>query len=284
MNILIIDADSIVYAAAFASQNYAVTDEEGNIYGVYSTKREANEAANETGDLVTVLPEPDFVAEQNADGMIENILEQFSVDEFKVFLTTPDVKKNFRYTVDEEYKANRKDFEKPHHYQTVRDRLTNKWDAVISREGWEADDEVSALGWEYWEHGDWSQPLIICSIDKDLDTVPGHHYRWQTYNKEADNYFVSDAEAMENYWISALTGDKADNIPGLYRIGPKRAGSILRSCETELEYYRTARTQYIVNMEKEGYTEEKAVERMHKNCKMLYLMRSQGDTGWEPPE
>ena len=285
MTTLIIDADSIVYAAAFASQDWALFDEDGRLYGTYSLKSDAKEAAIHAGDSVEPFPRGDSDAKANCDAMVENIVDQFdTVDELQLWLTVPDVQLNFRYSVSNDYKANRKNFEKPFHYQTVRDRLVDHWGARISRKGWEADDELAAIGWMHWEHGDWSEEVVLCSIDKDLDNVPGHHYRWPTHNKEGRAYFVTEEEAMNNYWRQVLTGDTADNIRGLHRIGDKRAGSILSTCNTEKEYYNTCRKHWIVNLEKEGYSEDEAVEEMHKTCKLLYLMKGDTDEGWRPPE
>lgn len=281
MTTLIIDADSIVYAAAFASQDWAIFDENGRLYGTYSIKSDAKEAAIHAGDIVEPFPRGTSDAIANCDALIENILDHFEeVDETQIWLTVPDLTKNFRYAVSEEYKANRKNFEKPFHYQTVRDRLIDNWGAKISREGWEADDEVSAIGWKAWRDG---EDVTICSIDKDLDNVPGKHYRWPTHNKEGLEYSITEPEAMHNYWCQVLTGDNADNIPGLYRVGNKRADSLLKGETTEKGYYNTCKKHWIINLEKQDYTEEEAVEKMHTACKLLYLMRGDDDEGWRPP-
>jgi len=283
MTTLIIDADSIVYAAAFASQDWAIFDEDGRLCNVYSLKGDAKEAAIHAGDTVEPFPKGKSEACYNTDCMMENIVSSYeSVTDVQVWLTVPDLTKNFRFAISEDYKGNRKDFQKPFHYDTVREQLIECWDAVISREGWEADDEVAAIGWEAWRQED--ESLVICSIDKDLDNVPGYHYRWPTHNKEGQKYYITEKEAMHNYWCQVLTGDNADNIPGLYRIGLKRADSLLKGCNTEEEYYNTARKHWIVNLEKEGVEEEEAVERMHTTCKLLYLMRGDDDEGWRPPQ
>jgi len=283
MTILVIDADSIVYAAAFAAQDWAVFDDDGRLCNTYSLKGDAKEAAIHAGDTVEPFPRSKDEARANTDGLLENIIDNFSyVSDVQVWLTVPDLTQNFRYKISEDYKGNRKDYQKPFHYDTVRQHLVDMWDAKISREGWEADDEVAAIGWEAWKQED--EGIVICSIDKDLDNVPGYHFRWPTHNKEGSQYHISEGEAMHNYWCQVLTGDNADNIPGLYRIGGKRADSLLKSCKDELNYYRTAKNHWIVNLEKQGIEEEEAVERMHTTCKLLYLMRGDNDEGWRPPE
>lgn len=278
MSTLIIDADSIVYACAFSAQDWALIDEDGRLYGTYKIKSEAKEAAIHAGDTIEPYPRPDDEVKEITDSMVENIIESAAdeVDEVKIWLTAPNIEHNFRFAISSEYKSNRKKYQKPIHYQTVRDHLIEKWGAEISRAGWEADDEVAAAGWQ-------SNEVIMCSIDKDLNTVPGHHYRWPTHNKEGSSYFLTDEEARHNYWCQVLMGDKSDNIPGLHRIGEKRAGSLLSGCTGDLSYYNTAKSHWIVNLEKEGYTEAEAVEKMHITCQLLYLMRGDDDEGWRPP-
>ena len=280
MNILaVIDADSIVYAAAFAAQDWAVFDEDGNLCNIYPLKAEAKEAAIYGGDTVEPYPLSDDEAKDNANSIIENIKLDLEPDSIQVWLTHPDSSANFRKSVDPNYKENRRNFVKPHHFKTVRQHLIDAWDAQISREGWEADDEVSAIGWQRFEEGD----VVICSIDKDLDTVPGCHYRWQTHNRAAKSYYLSPSDALWNYWMSVLTGDNADNIPGLHRVGPKIAEKTIAGCETAEEYYQACLNKYLEVMGKEDMTPEEIKTRMHTNCTLLHLLRHDNDR-WEPPE
>jgi len=177
----VIDADSIVYAAAFAAQDWAIFDEDGNMCNVYDSKSDAKEAAIHAGDVVEPQPRSDDDAKANADSIIDSIILDLNPDQLQVWLTHPDSSANFRKSVDPNYKENRKNFVKPYHFKTVRQHLLDSWEAEVSREGWEADDEVAAIGWQSHEQGN----VVICSIDKDLDTVPGYHYRWRTYNRDA---------------------------------------------------------------------------------------------------
>jgi len=283
MTTLIIDADSIVYAAAFAAQDWAIFDEDGRLHDTYSLKGDAKDAAIHAGDRVEPFPRGDNDAIANTDAMMENIVDQFdSVDDMQVWLTIPDLTQNFRYTVTDQYKANRKNFEKPFHYQTVRDRLLDHWKANVSRAGWEADDELSAAGWQAWLNGD--ELPVICSIDKDLDTVPGWHYRWPTHNKEGNQYYLTEHEAAQSYWASVLTGDNADNIKGLHRVGAKKAMAMIEDCITQEEFYNVCKDKWIEYLGKQDYTEEEAIEQMHTSCKLLYLMRGNDDEGWRPPQ
>ncbi len=279
----VIDADSIVYAAAFAAQDWAIFDEDGNMCNVYDSKSDAKEAAIHAGDVVEPQPRSDDDAKANADSIIDSIIVDVNPDQLQVWLTHPDSSANFRKSVDPNYKENRRNFVKPYHFKTVRQHLLDSWDAEVSREGWEADDELSAQGWTHWNYGDWSETVVLCSIDKDLDTVPGHHYRWRTYNRDAKSYHLSVSDAVYNYWISVLTGDNADNIPGLHRVGPKIAERTVAECNTPREYYEACLEKYQEVLGKEDMTPEEIKTRMHTNCTLLHLLRHDNDK-WEPPE
>ena len=65
---------------------------------------------------------------------------------------------------------------------------------------------------------------VAVTIDKDLRTVPGWH--WNP-DKEFQPVFVSRTEADRFFHQQWLTGDMTDNIPGLYRVGPKKAQALL---------------------------------------------------------
>lgn len=65
---------------------------------------------------------------------------------------------------------------------------------------------------------------IAVTIDKDLRTVPGWH--WNP-DKEWEPVFVSRTQADHFFHQQWLTGDMTDNIPGLYRVGPKKAQALL---------------------------------------------------------
>lgn len=114
------------------------------------------------------------------------------------------------------YKGNRVDNAKPFYYQQIRDYLCDAHDAQVI-EGHEADDECSILA-----HAD-EGPHIVCSIDKDLDQIPGMHY---DYMKKVV-YKVEPTEGLYLLWRQTLTGDSTDNIQGMYRCGDAKAIKLL---------------------------------------------------------
>jgi DNA polymerase-1 len=106
--------------------------------------------------------------------------------------------------------------------------------ACVSYPGYEADDIIGSLS----KFASKNHRVIIVSPDKDLgqlvidDVVLLRKYRTKTekgyraINK--DNVFEEfgvDAHQIPD-WL-ALKGDTADNLPGLYKVGPKKAENIL---------------------------------------------------------
>jgi len=164
------------------------------------------------------------------DVMIREILEETRSTYYDIYLSGDN---NFRYKVNPEYKANRKDSEKPPFLQELREYLVTEWKAQVT-EGIEADD---ALGIAQTFSPDTS---VICSIDKDLKQIPGNHYNF--VKKEWDS--VDPWKGLKFFYEQLLIGDTADNIFGIRGIGPKKAASALSWCETEQELFETVRDMY----------------------------------------
>lgn len=185
---------------------------------------------------------------------IENIVEKSGCETYELFLTGGG---NFREEVAtiKPYKGNRPS-EKPYHYQRIRDYLI-KFRGATLVEGMEADDAVSieqfkayegALGkhfgipkWLFEEVKDMNLGTVLCSIDKDLDMVPGWHYNWIKDKR----YWVDETDGLRSFYCQLLTGDSVDNIPGLFGVG--KASKLLKDvnkCDRELNMYTVVRTQY----------------------------------------
>jgi len=276
----IIDADPICYSIAFASQDYAVVDDEGNVCNVYPSMREARDASIHQGDHILPHPHDLDVVTERVDDFLFNLEEVLNAGSMELFLTAPNIEQNFRRKLNPQYKANRKDAVKPHHLGNIRDYMLEDWDAKIATAGIEADDALAIIGWQAFENDDDS--VILCSIDKDMDTVPGWHYRWPTYNKEGALYYQHLSDAMFSFWASSLIGDGADNIIGIRGIGPKKSALLLEECATAEEYYAVCKEQYINHFAEKLGSAQAAVEYFHMNCKMLHLLKHEDDE-WEPP-
>jgi len=171
---------------------------------------------------------------------------------------------NFRFDVAKTapYKGNRKDVPKPSNLPEARGYLQHKWGAIIS-EGEEADDLIAMAA----TMGD-PKSTVICSIDKDFLTVPC----WMFNFVKNTWVYSTDADARKYFYTQILTGDSADNIKGIFRVGPVKAGKILEGLTTEQELYDACVKAY------EGDT-----ERVLENARLLWLRRYEGQW-WEPPE
>ena len=167
----------------------------------------------------------DFVYARTED-LVDQILVNTEATEYRLFLTGKD---NFRYTIYPEYKAHRPK-EKPFWLEKCREYLKATFNAEVI-DGQEADD---ALGIAQTED------TIICSIDKDLLMIPGQHY-----NFVKDEFItVTPDEGIKHFYMQCLTGDRADNIKGIEKIGPKKAEKILAGCVTEQELFNAVREAY----------------------------------------
>jgi len=191
---------------------------------------------------------------------IYSCILEYDVEDYQVFLTG---KGNFRYdiAVSHEYKGNRKEVEKPQHLEAIRKHMIKAWEAVVSK-GEEADDLIGIAATEGGKES------IVVSIDKDMLQIPCRHYN---PNKK-EFTVVSDFDGLKFFYTQILTGDRADNIVGLYGVGPKKAEKILADCKTEADMYEECLHQY-------GGEEDRVIE----NARLLWLRR-EPDQIWEPPK
>jgi len=270
----LIDGDPLIYSIAFAMQKSALIDEEsGYVLGVFDTALEARNAAKEAG-----LTKDQYHLEAYAENTpktiddiydrlenaISSILYETESEFYSLYISG---KSNFRTSIDPDYKANRKNTPRPLLYEEVRNLLVSDFDAIFAEDGFEADDEIAniALTEERQIEEDW----VICSIDKDFHQVPGWHYRWPTHNKEGDLFYLDHKEAMINYWTQVLTGDVADNIPGIKGVGPKKAANQLIGCNSHMECKDACLDMYLKKMT--GMEEADILARFEKNLKLLKL-------------
>jgi DNA polymerase-1 len=162
--------------------------------------------------------EPEEIALLRTEGMMKEILEGST--SFVCYLTGPN---NFRYKINPEYKANRKDKPKPIHLPICREYLIDQYNAVVT-DGYEADD---ALGMAQ------TNDSVIFSIDKDLLMIPGCHFNFVTKTyKEVD-----ELEGLKAFYRSMLIGDTSDNIRGVDGIGKVKAGRLIDPCTTESQMF-----------------------------------------------
>ena len=191
---------------------------------------------------------------------VDNIYPDCFVDSWSMHLTG---KNNFRYQIATTvpYKGNRVDKPKPKHLAFLRNYLVKEWGASIS-EGEEADDTIAI---EATKLGD---NCVIVSLDKDLDQVSGWHYNFV----KRLGYYITPEEALVKLYTQMLTGDAADNIKGLFHVGPVKAAKIIGDTTNELELYNKVLEAY-----------EGDAERVLENAQLLFLRRYEGQI-WTPPQ
>lgn len=236
MTYVLIDADSIVYAAGFSTERnrYCIHGQE------FLSEDDAFEYAAFTGsqpDEVQVYREVDPVhaALGNAKRTVQGILRDLNATDYKVYLTDG---LSFRKDVAtiQPYKGQRS-LPKPVWYNEIREYLQRKYKAEVFTEI-EADDAVAIDSVKYPD-------AVIVHIDKDLNQLPGVHWNFRTKTR----YTVTHEQGLRNFYRQMLTGDVVDNIPGLYRItGRKCTKDILAGLEdqvTNAAMYRYVHSVYI---------------------------------------
>ena len=142
---------------------------------------------------------------------------------------------------------------KPYHFYNIITYLIAEYDVRISRGGLEADDEMCLYQTK-------QDNTIICSRDKDLRICPGWHYSWECGGQRSvgPHYtdtigslslvvkeFVNEVTkkvtttkeikgyGLKFFFAQMLTGDTADNIPGLPKVGAVGAYNLLSPLNTE---------------------------------------------------
>ena len=139
---------------------------------------------------------------------------------------------NFRNEIYPKYKANRKELDPKikKALQYGHQYMVDYYGAIMAN-GMEADDLVSI--WTA-EQRDMDRSTIVVGIDKDLLQIPGWHYNFVKKTSQE----VDMDKANLNLMLQCLTGDTADNIPGIRGIGPKKAAAILSGVPMQRRWNR----------------------------------------------
>jgi len=214
----IIDGDILTYSVGFGSnaKQYTVAGY------TFRYKKDAVAWCTEHGvDPAQIVSEEteeplEFVL-ANAKRVINKICIATECDDYVIYLSGGN---NFRKEEYPEYKANRDANHKPKHFADIQDYLIEHHNAKVTN-GIEADD---AMAMDASPDND-----VICTLDKDLDTVCGWRYNW----RKDEMYYVEWDEADRFFWMQMLMGDPADNVKGIPGIGPKTAEKILTRGEDD---------------------------------------------------
>lgn len=198
----LIDADTLVYAAALSSERAIHWGDE--LYTLHSYFDEALVRFND---------------------LLEGIKEGTKCDEVVMALSDGDTKGRFRMAILPTYKNNRKAVRRPVVYAALREWV-HKTFTCYERPTLEGDDVLGILA---TDNTIIKGRKIIVSIDKDLKTIPGELFNYD----RPERGIVTVTEEQADYWhlYQTLTGDTTDGYAGCPGAGPVKATAILGAIE-----------------------------------------------------
>lgn len=196
----------------------------------------------------------------------------------KIGLPQKELKPNFReaIAVTKPYKGTRAGKEKPYHFDNIVQYLLGAYNCRIA-DGMEADDLITITHYQYLTLDEES---IICTRDKDLRIARGWHYGWKSglqasygpkENDELGEIHMVKTNlkgcGLKFFYAQCLMGDTADNIPGLPRIGPKKAYEALERCVEERGLFYA-----VLNMYMDKYEDDHR-EKFLEQAQLLWMVR-----------
>lgn len=247
--IALVDADIVVYRVGFTTQ----ADSEG-------------------------------IARARADETIELILHDTGASEYECWLSD-ESPNNFRAAIDPNYKANRKDFVKPVHYDCIKEHLVKEWGARFAY-GMEADDALGIAQDKNLKPGKWFgfpdgstvSTTTICSIDKDLLQIPGFHYNF--VKKEWQE--VTTWEGLKWFYSQILIGDVSDNVKGCSGIGPKKAEKALGPIGEDRGELALLQAVYsLYKRQEKAWSQEEILSHIRKVGSLLKIKQQEGEPSWD---
>jgi 5'-3' exonuclease len=189
---------------------------------------------------------------EDIDNLMKRIIESTESDSYLAILTGDDT---YRYEIDPNYKANRKDKPRPIYLEDARAHLVTAWGAVLT-DRIEADDR---LGIEQCQSEFGS--TCIASIDKDLKQIPGYHFNW----RKNERILVSPLDGLRCFYRQLLTGDTTDNVPGVGGIGKVKSAKLIDNLTDEVDMFQVCQALY------------DSEERLLRNGQLLYIHQREND-------
>ena len=218
---LLVDADVLIYASAFAAQKtrYVYLDkqfEDAEQAKAYCAEHQLDyRQLRKDGEITSYLEVlPEGAAKMIFRQKLAAICNACGSDQYKLIVSGDG---NYRDEIAKTrgYKANRATAIKPQHYVYIRSVALDDSASELTV-GIEADD---AMGIYMTRDSE----AVICTIDKDLNMLPGRHYNWD----KGIRYRVEEVDAQRAFLTQLLTGDTTDNIPGIPGCGEKGAAAII---------------------------------------------------------
>lgn len=207
------------------------------------------------------------LAESMFYNSIKSVMQRTGSSKAKLYYTKG--RNSFRYKLYEEYKKPRLNHSYPELLADLKDRLREQKFGNIEpiwSEAYEADDAVVRDAKLF-------EGCVVAALDKDvLNSIEGKHY-----NVQKDEFVVTEQD-MVKYWpyYQTIVGDNSDNIPGAYRIGPKKAEKFISKDMDELQLWQGVLQAY----NSAGNSEREAL----RNMRLVNMHQLQGENIvlWDP--
>lgn len=303
MRTLIIDFDTILYASAAQQQTnrcFAIHTESGR-GKLWESKTDFNKWLKSqdkwTKDDFTFEVRSEVTGEAShaystIDLKLAAIIEAGKCDDFLIVMEGPGNFRMDRESTFVKYKGSRP--EKPLLFHQCKEFVRSKYrHNLLMATGRETDDEVVIRSWTSYnktlkKRNKDIAPYVIAYCDKD---IPANGRGWMlNYFKLEEGIFWNDGFTQTyNFATQCLTGDNADEIPGIEKlhpdtkkkfgikvngVGPATAVKLLEDCKTEAEL--NAR---VVECYKAAHPDDWKA-RLEDNAFYLYLQRTETDV-WD---
>jgi len=197
------------------------------------------------GDVVATTSDKD----EGVANLMDRIVSMYTYLKGSEMLIALTDLHNFRKDILPTYKENRSGLTRPILLHHLRNHLIHDHSAKM-KDGLEGDDVlgIAATNPAVFRGFD----KIIVSIDKDMHTIPGHHFN---PDRNDGIVIISEEKANYNHMMQTMTGDRVDGYSGCPKIGPVKAKAALEGILDPLE-----RWEHVVNIyELAGLTAEDAL-------------------------
>ncbi len=206
--ILLVDADSLVFASCYKKREYP-----------------------EDEKYYTNIEDSRTKFDQQFMKIVNDLEEKYTIDKVLCFSGS---KGNFRKLIAKKYKANRKKQELPPLLHEMHQFVKDHYDSIYGY-GVETDDMVARY-WKQLTDELGRDEVMIVSIDKDYKQFPAliynYHYKHQLVMD------ISEEEALYNFYEQCIVGDTADNVNYFKGKGVKFAEKYFADCQTKYQYTR----------------------------------------------
>lgn len=300
MRTLVIDFDTVLYSSAAQQQKNRciATHIASGRPKLWESKTEFNEWLKGqdrfTEDDFTFQVDPLLTgaashAFRTIDQKLSNIIDAGGCDDFLIIIEGPGNHRMERESKFVNYKGSRP--EKPLLFHQCKEFIRSKYrHNLLMATGRETDDEVVMRSWQSYnrslKYRDKNEAhYVIAYCDKD---IPANGRGWMlNYKRLDEGIFWNDGFTQSyNFATQCLTGDNADEIPGILYldpslkkrfgirvngVGPATAIKLLEDCKTEADL--AAR---VVECYKITHPDDWR-ERLDDNAFYLYLLRSEDD-------